>query len=50
MRNYYPAYSTETEYLFEEEEREEVASDSPKDETFAYLQKIAKTPLLEPAQ
>ena len=50
MRNYYPAYPVESELLAEDEEREENPTESPRDETFAYLQKIAKTPLLEPQQ
>ena len=50
MRDYYPAYPVESELYAEDEEREENATESPRDETFAYLQKIAKTPLLEPEQ
>ena len=50
MRDYYPAYPMESELFVEEEEREENPTESPRDETFAYLQKIAKTPLLEPEQ
>ena len=50
MRNYYPAYPVESEIFAEDEEREENPTESPKDETFAYLQKIAKTPLLDPEQ
>ena len=50
MRDYYPAYPVEPEILSEDEEQEEAPTESPKDETFAYLQKIAKTPLLEPEQ
>ena len=50
MRNYYPAYPIESEIFAEDEEREENPTESPKDETFAYLQKIAKTPLLDPEQ
>ena len=50
MRDYYPMYPTEYELLAEEEETEEVPAESPRDETFAYLQKIAKTPLLDPEQ
>ena len=49
MRNYYPVYPVEAE-LFEEEEEKEESTESPRDETFAYLQKIAKTPLLNPKQ
>ena len=48
MKNYYPVYPVEAE-LFEEEEKDE-SQESPRDETFAYLQKIAKTPLLNPKQ
>ncbi len=50
MRDYYPAYPVESEIFAEDEEREENPTESPRDETFAYLQKIAKTPLLEPEQ
>ena len=50
MRDYYPAYAIESELFAEDEEREENPTESPRDETFAYLQKIAKTPLLEPEQ
>ena len=50
MRDYYPLYPTEYELLAEEEETDETPAESPKDETFAYLQKIAKTPLLDPEQ
>ena len=50
MRDYYPMYPTEYELFAEEEETEEVPAESPRDETFAYLQKIAKTPLLDPEQ
>ncbi|MYC78054.1 sigma-70 family RNA polymerase sigma factor [Candidatus Poribacteria bacterium] len=50
MRDYYPAYPIESELFAEDEEREENSTESPRDETFAYLQKIAKTPLLEPEQ
>ncbi len=50
MRDYYPMYPTESELFVEEEETEEVPAESPRDETFAYLQKIAKTPLLDPEQ
>lgn len=49
MRNYYPVYPVEAE-LFEEDEEKEESKESPRDETFAYLQKIAKTPLLNPKQ
>ena len=50
MKNYYPMHAMESEFLAEDEEREENPTESPRDETFAYLQKIAKTPLLEPEQ
>ena len=50
MRDYYPTYPVESELFVEDEEREETPTESPRDETFAYLQKIAKTPLLEPEQ
>ena len=50
MRDYYPMYPVEAEFLAEDEEKEENPTESPRDETFAYLQKIAKTPLLEPEQ
>ena len=50
MRNYYPAYPVEPEFFAEEEEKDEDPVEAPKDETFAYLQKIAKTPLLAPEQ
>ena len=50
MRDYYPAYPVESELFAEDEDREENPTESPRDETFAYLQKIAKTPLLEPEQ
>ena len=50
MRNYYPAYPVEPELFAEEEEKDEDPVESPRDETFAYLQKIAKTPLLDPEQ
>ena len=49
MRNYYPVYPVEAA-LFEENEEKEESTESPRDETFAYLQKIAKTPLLNPKQ
>ena len=49
MKNYIPLDSVEFEVLPPEEKR--VDSTAPiKDETFAYLQTIAKTPLLEPEQ
>ena len=47
MKDYYPV---EPELFAEEEEKEESPAESPRDETFAYLQKIAKTPLLDPQQ
>lgn len=50
MRDYYAAYPGENEFLAEDEEIEEIPTESPRDETFAYLQKIAKTPLLDPEQ
>ena len=50
MRNYYPEYPVEPELFVEEEEKDEEPVESPRDETFAYLQKIAKTPLLAPEQ
>lgn len=50
MRDYYPTYPVESELFVEDEEREENSTEAPRDETFAYLQKIAKTPLLEPEQ
>ena len=50
MRNYYPAYPVEPELFAEEEEKDEDPAEAPRDETFAYLQKIAKTPLLGPKQ
>ena len=49
MKNYYPVYPVEAEFFEEDEEKDE-SQESPKDETFAYLQKIAKTPLLNPKQ
>ena len=50
MKNYYPAYPVEPELFAEEEEKDEDPVEAPRDETFAYLQKIAKTPLLDPEQ
>ena len=50
MKDYYPVYPVEPEIFAEEEETDEPAVESPRDETFAYLQKIAKTPLLDPEQ
>ena len=49
MKNYYPVYPVEAEFFEEDEEKDE-SPESPRDETFAYLQKIAKTPLLNPKQ
>ncbi len=49
MREFYAFYPTEDEFLPAEEKREEYPS-TPKDENFAYLQKIARTPLLEPGE
>lgn len=49
MKNYYPVYPVEAEFFEESEEKDE-SPESPRDETFAYLQKIAKTPLLNPKQ
>ena len=49
MKNYYPVYPVEAEFFEDDEEKEE-SPESPRDETFAYLQKIAKTPLLNPKQ
>ncbi len=49
MKDYFPIDSVEFDVLPPEEKKEE--STAPiKDETFAYLQTIAKTPLLEPKQ
>ncbi|MYB63614.1 sigma-70 family RNA polymerase sigma factor [Candidatus Poribacteria bacterium] len=49
MKDYNPIDSVEFEVLPSEEKKED--STAPiKDETFAYLQTIAKTPLLEPEQ
>ena len=50
MKDYYPVYPVEPEIFAEEEETDETPAESPRDETFAYLQKIAKTPLLDPEQ
>ena len=49
MRDFY-AFYPEAEELFPPEEKHEEYSSTPKDENFAYLQKIARTPLLEPAE
>ena len=49
MKNYYPVYPVEAEFFEDDEEKDE-NPESPRDETFAYLQKIAKTPLLNPKQ
>lgn len=49
MKDFFPVDSVEFDVLPSEEKKEE--STAPiKDETFAYLQTIAKTPLLEPKQ
>ena len=50
MKDFYPTYPVEPEIFAEEEETDETPTESPRDETFAYLQKIAKTPLLDPQQ
>ncbi len=50
MKDFYPTYPVDPEIFAEEEETEEPSTESPRDETFAYLQKIAKTPLLDPGQ
>ena len=50
MKDYYPVYPVDPEIFAEEEETDETPVESPRDETFAYLQKIAKTPLLDPEQ
>ncbi len=50
MRDYYPAYPVESELFVVDEEREESRTEASRDETFAYLQRIAKTPLLEREQ
>ena len=50
MKNFYPVYPVEAELFEDEEEKDETRTESPRDETFAYLQKIAKTPLLNPKQ
>ena len=49
MKNYFPVYPVEAEFYEDDEEKDE-SPESPRDETFAYLQKIAKTPLLNPKQ
>ncbi len=49
MKDFYTAESTDLDLFPTEEKREEYSAPS-KDETFAYLQKIAKTPLLEAHQ
>ena len=49
MKNYYPVYPVEAEFFEDDEEKDE-SPETPRDETFAYLQKIAKTPLLNPKQ
>lgn len=49
MKDFYSTESTDLD-LFPTEEKKEEYSAPSKDETFAYLQKIAKTPLLEAHQ
>jgi hypothetical protein len=49
MKNFYPTDSVELD-LFPIEEKKEENTTPVKDETFAYLQTIAKTPLLAPEQ
>ena len=49
MKDFYPAETTDLD-LFPAEEKRDEHSASSKDETFAYLQTIAKTPLLEAHQ
>lgn len=49
MRNFSPVYPADDEFFMDNEKTRENL-DPRKDETFAYLQKIAKTPLLEPEQ
>ena len=49
MKDFYPTELTDLDLFPTEEKREEYSAPS-KDETFAYLQKIAKTPLLEAHQ
>ncbi len=49
MKNFYPTDSVEFDLLPSEEKKEENTAPI-KDETFAYLQTIAKTPLLQPEQ
>ncbi len=49
MKDFYPAESTDLD-LFPTDEKKDEYSVPSKDETFAYLQTIAKTPLLEAHQ
>ncbi|MCE2399400.1 sigma-70 family RNA polymerase sigma factor [Candidatus Poribacteria bacterium] len=49
MKNFYPTDSVDFD-LFPIEEKKEVNTTPVKDETFAYLQTIAKTPLLDAEQ
>lgn len=49
MKDFYSTESTDLDLFPTDEKKEEYSSPS-KDETFAYLQKIAKTPLLEAHQ
>ena len=49
MRDYY-AFYPEAEELFQPEEKHVEYPSTSKDENFAYLQRIARTPLLEPAE
>lgn len=49
MKDFYTAESTDLDLFLVEEKKEEYSASS-KDETFAYLQTIAKTPLLEAEQ
>ncbi len=49
MKNFYPADSVDSD-LFPAEDKKEENTSLVKDETFAYLQTIAKTPLLEAEQ
>ncbi len=48
MKNFEQGYFVEE--LFANEEKQEEPVETPRDENFAYLQKIAKTPLLETQQ
>ena len=49
MRDFY-AFYPEAEELFPPEEKHVEYPSTSKDENFAYLQRIARTPLLEPAE